>query len=240
MNKIFILSFLLIGLFFQNCSTEECGTKQWVTSYIQKPGESKKDIISALIDDQTLLLLSPQSYGKQLVMVTSKETLQGDFTASFRYQDLQFNDVGMGLVVLLAPNSTPDTTFYGGIFYSGLEKPASLKTLITGTGEMQDGGTVIISSSVNKPKDLQDKSAGTISIERMGNQINVTIAPDGEAPLSYSNSMPNADPIRIAIQFGNFANTKPSNVSTARITNFSVIGGGGAVQNDEFTCNTLE
>lgn len=237
MNKSAKFGILALGFVLFHCSND-C-PKQWAKTFIEKPGTPQNQDLTAIVEDQHLVLLSSQSQGKQSLMLTSKEMVQGDFKATFTYEDLDLTAPGMSLAVLLVPDLTPDTTFFSSISYNSLSPTPNPKAVLLGEGQMQDGGAITI-SSMNTVNGTSNQRAGSISIERAGATVTVTFAPIGETPLTYSQTMIRTDPIHIGLQFGNLAQVQPSTVSSVRITDFTVTGGGGTVQSDSFSCNSIE
>lgn len=233
MKKTFIVASLLISLFtFNSCDKLEDATgvcaKKWVSA---KPVSTS--LATAEIKNGTLVFSAP-SLKSGVNYTVNQASVSGDFEATASFEGF-------------TPGAQTDITTaflqFAAIPMSSTEVGnTGISNVSGGTASGIFAGTDTDSKAfVNKTDGL----SGTLKIKRVGSELTIitivsSTSLDGLPVQTTSTAVKSnfgTSNVNIGFQFGALNDVNKS--VTAKITNFTIIGGGVLATSDSFDCNSL-
>ncbi|MFM7022237.1 MAG: hypothetical protein ACKOXB_04610 [Flavobacteriales bacterium] len=183
--------------------------------------------VSASIADGALALSSTNTASGLVPLTVYQNGISGDFELTFSFENFQ-SVSGAGGYIQLAVTDTLGSTGNRCTAGIGTLPVTGISAVVDSTGG--DNSHIVIKNSTS--------TSGSFNMKRVGSLITVTtIAGTDTAKVSSSFS---TKALQFGFQLGNSNVAAVSGVTSIKITDFTIVNGGGTVKSDKFDCSSLK
>ncbi|MCX6181092.1 MAG: hypothetical protein NT150_04090 [Bacteroidetes bacterium] len=183
--------------------------------------------VSASISGGYLLLSSTNTAASSVPLTIYQNGISGDFEATFSYENFE-SGTGVGGYVQLAVTDTLGATGNRCTAGIGTLPVVGISAVVDSTGS--DNSHIVLKSSTS--------TSGTFNMKRLGKLLTVTTISGTDTAKVSSSFSSNA--LQVGFQLGNNNATAISGITSIKITDFTIVNGGGVVKSDKFDCNSIK
>ena len=231
-NKLFPIGLALV-FFVSACKkekTDDNKNNNDDTVTCDKVWTVKKSVganVSASVSGGALLLSSVNTAATLVPLTIYQNGISGDFEATFSFEDFQ-SGTGAGGYIQLAVTDTLGANGNRCTAGVGTLPVVGISAVVDSIGG--DNSHIVLKSSTS--------TSGTFNMKRVGALLTVTTIAGTDTAKVSSSFSPNA--LQFGFQLGNSNAAGVSGTTSIKITDFTIINGGGVVKSDKFDCNSIK